>query len=402
MWRFAGALLALGCISQQPQRATSSAHLHRAEAAPAAQRLGVSRCEAVSPLAAGEPDTRLHVACLQAQLAREVASMGAGVAAGHRPSGFVLVVAARRVLYSTGLGYADHDRLLPNTADTSFRIGSVTKPFTAAAVIKLAIDGRISFEDTVQKYLPEFPDTAGRVTIHQLLTHTAGLMNYTDLPWFETARSRPVSTRDLLELFWNERRLLSPGVAYAYSNSNYVVLGAIIERVTGLSYARYMQEEVFAPNGLCRTEVGDAREMANRALGYRSNHEQLAPAQAIDMSVAFSAGGIRSTANDLVRWHQALMGSAFIPEEQKWRLYQWTPDGYAYGWKVEERRGFRVVSHSGSIDGFSASYARIPDLDLVVVVLSNNESVRLRGLSKVAISGALGDPDVCDLEAREP
>lgn len=351
-----------------------------------------SECVAREEASTGRVDPEINVECVKRRLKVEVDEL---LSRQPLTSGIVLVVASNQVLFSRVFGFADRAQKTPITAETSFRIGSVTKTFTAAAIVRLAGEGKLAFDDPIQRYLPEFPVRRGVVTIHQLLTHTSPLVNYTSLPWFDANASRPVSTAELLRSFWNEVPRFWAAGEFAYSNSNYAVLGAIIERVTGKPYADYMRTEIFAPHGLCRTVVGDDEGAPNRAVGYQVQGGEMVPAEPLDLSLAFAAGAMRSTANDLVRWHRVLSGPALIPASQRWRLYQWTPHGYAYGWRIEDWRGTMTAGHTGAINGFQSAYIRIPSLDFVAVALSNDESVSLHEIKNAAVRAALARGDRC-------
>lgn len=315
-------------------------------------------------------------------------------------SGYVHVVRGGEVLYSRGLGYADRERETPNTADTSFRIGSVTKQFTAAAIMLLVQRGALSVDDPVRKHLPEYPAPAGdRITIHHLLTHTSGIPNLTDDPAFMAKRDRPHTTAELIAEFADEPLEFEPGARFEYSNSGYIVLGAILERVSGRSYAELMRAEVFEPAGLRDTVVGDAEGARDRATGYELGpDDELAPAAKIDMSVPHAAGAIRSTANDLVRWHEVLARRELLTAETLAVMHSPTAvsakdgEGYGYGWAV--RTGGAddpaIYEHGGGIDGFTSFYLRIPAHDLVIVAWANAPGAPAGRVAHAALDVVLG------------
>jgi D-alanyl-D-alanine carboxypeptidase len=336
-------------------------------------------------------DPRIDTGCLQEQLTPYVEAIGAGWPAAFRPTGSVLVSAAGQTLYTHGLGASDWAQRSANTDQTSFRIGSITKSFTAAAILQLAEAGRLALDDSIGELLPEYPAVGAGITLHQLLSHTAGLPNYTDDAALMARRDQPISLADLLASFWNQPLDFEPGSSFRYSNSGYVVLGAIIERVTGQTYAAHMQEAVFGPAGLSRTSVGDAEGLLDRALGYTGDGlGQLVPAFPIDMSVPHAAGAIRSTAADLARWHAVLGSDLLLGSESRELLKTPVLDGYAYGWFVSEQDGFEVVRHGGGIDGFLSDLVRVPELDLAVVVLLNAETMSPETISNAALRCALG------------
>ena len=227
----------------------------------------------------------------------------------YRFSGYVHVVKADQVLYSKAFEYANRQTETVATPNTSFRIGSVTKQFTAAAIMLLEKQGKLALTDTIRKHLPSYPASSGgdKVTIHHLLTHTGGVPSYTNDEEVMKRRAQAMTTAELLATFKDKALDFEPGEEFEYSNSGYVILGAIIEKVAGSSYAEAMNKLVFEPAALTDTVVGDAPKARERALGYQTNPQgEVVPADPIDMSVPHAAGAIRSTALDLVRWHEVL------------------------------------------------------------------------------------------------
>jgi CubicO group peptidase (beta-lactamase class C family) len=320
-------------------------------------------------------------------------------------SGFVLVGQGDRTLYAGGFGFADREARTVADADTSFRIGSVTKQFTAAAILRLAQAGKLSVSDTIGEHLPDYPAVGAGVTIHQLLSHTGGIPSYTEIPELMASRDQPRTTAELLATFSDRPLVFAPGSRFAYSNSGYAVLGAILEKVTGRRYGEVVGE-MFAEAGMTRTVYGDAEGMPNRALGYEPGGDGLVPAPPIDMSVAFAAGGVRSTAGDLVLWHRALAGDRILDAASKKLMVTPVLDDYAYGWFIDEVDGHPVIGHGGGIDGFLTDYLRIPDLDLVVVTWSNNTGIDVAPIGRAAVTAALGgdlepvdEPEVVAIDA---
>lgn len=335
-------------------------------------------------------DPRIDQACLREQLTPFVQSIGDGWPEAYRATGTVLVTAAGQTLYSRGFGARD-DEGGANGAQTSFRVGSITKGFTAVAILQLAEAGLLAPEDTVGQHLPEYPAVGADLTLHQLLSHTAGLPNYTEDAALMARRDQAISPEELLASFWAAPLEFEPGTQYRYSNSGYAVLGAVIERVTGQTYAEYLQQSVFDPAGLKRTVVGDAEGAADRALGYTSDPlGRLLPAFPVDMSLPYAAGAIRSTALDLAGWHAALMGDRLLTPESRQLMSTPVLEGYAYGWGIQEQEGLELVRHSGGIDGFGSDFIRVPELDLAVVVLLNSDALSPLIVSDAALRCALG------------
>lgn len=300
-----------------------------------------------------------------------VESMGAKLGAAKAFSGYVHVTRGGKVLYSKAFGYADRASKRAATAETNFRIGSVTKQFTATAILLLEAEGKLALTDPIKKHIPEFPAAQGAVTVHQLLTHTGGVPSYTAMKEVMEKRAEPKTPQQLMELTWNKPLEFSPGTKWSYSNSGYIILGVLIEKLSGMPYAEFMKKRIFDPAGLTRTVAGDAEGMTDRAEGYQVKNDQIVAANKIHMSVPYAAGNIRSTANDLVKWHEALKGTAILSEASKKKLY--TPDkqDYAYGWAVKKKDGKTIIGHGGGIDGFLTDYVRVIEDDLVIVVWNN-------------------------------
>jgi CubicO group peptidase (beta-lactamase class C family) len=363
---FALLLLAAACAPRTPAPARPAA-----PPAPAVGDLGV------------QPDN------LQT-LTAFVEAIGKDWGEASRFNGFVLVAQHGKPIYARAFGYADREQKRAATADTSFRIGSVTKQFTAAAILRLEQAGKLSVDDPVRKHLPEFPGPGREVTIHQLLTHTGGIPSYTDDPRVVSRRREPWTVEALLKTFWAKPLQFPPGTNHHYSNSGYAILGAILERVGGRPFAALLRDELFQPAGLARTMVGDADGDPDRAVGYQAGPSGLVPADPIDMSLPFAAGAVRSTAADLLRWHQALQGDAILKAPAREKLYMPALGNYAYGWISEEIFGRQAVWHNGGIDGFHADYWRVLDADLVVVVLGNAMQIDTQPIAKAAIAAAFG------------
>lgn len=347
-------------------------------------------------------DHGVDVANLKAQLPPFLASVGGG-APNRALSGYVLVAQHDQVLFAQAFGFADRAAKRVPTADTSFRIGSVTKQFTAAAILRLEQDGKLSVSDTAGKHLPWLTGPAKDVTIHQLLTHTAGVPSYTSDEALMAQRDKPITPRALIATFADKPLEFTPGSQFRYSNSGYAVLGAIIEAASGTTYAQYLKQALFGPAKLEHTEVGDATGATDRAEGYAIENDQIAVAHPIDMSLPFAAGAIRSTANDLVRWHRALSGDAILNAKERAKLYRPEKDHYAYGWTITTAKDHPVYAHNGGIDGFSTIYLRVPDADLVVVGWSNVEDNPIDPSGDAALTAALGGPltPVAKIELRD-
>jgi CubicO group peptidase (beta-lactamase class C family) len=334
-------------------------------------------------------DLGVDIPNLSAQLPPLIDSVGAGDPL-RAFSGYLLVAQHDQIVWRGAYGLADRGKQRVPTADTSFRIGSVTKQFTATAILRLEQDGKLKVTDKVSQHLPSYRGPAKDVTIHQLLTHTAGIPNYTADPANLARKAEKLTPAQLIAMFEDKPLEFPPGTKFSYSNSGYVVLGAIIERVSGRSYAAYLDQAIFKPAGLAHTVVGDDPGAPDRAEGYQIADGKIAPADPIDLSMPYAAGAIRSTAMDLVKWHRVLSGDTILDAAHRAKLYQPALDHYAYAWVAQPIRDRPTVWHNGGIDGFGTIYWRVPDADLVVVGWTNVLGVNIDQVGKAAVEAALG------------
>lgn len=292
----------------------------------------------------------------------------------------IAVARGDRIIVDRGVGLADLEWNEPADADTIFRIGSVTKQFTAAAIMKLVERGEVLLDDPVAKYLPNF-DTAGRtVTIRQLLNQTSGIPNYTAQPGFAKVMQFDSTEEEVLKLVSGVPFDFDPGTNWRYSNTNYFLLGMIVEKVSGRPYSAFMQDEFFKPLGLTHTRYGDMREVIpRRAQGYEFDAATRTIVNSSPISMAWpgGAGALVSTAGDLVRWQIALADGRALSAASFAQMIGSpadTGDGanrYGFGLMISEANGPRRVWHNGGINGFNSMLMWLPDEDLRVAVISN-------------------------------
>ena len=295
------------------------------------------------------------------------------------PGAAVLVVQDGTPVLRKGYGLANVELGVPIRPEMVFRVGSVTKQFTAACVLKLVEQGRLALSDDLRKYLPDYPTGGRKVTIEQLLTHTSGIRNYTEVPSRYPKQPREDWTLSrLIEAFKNEPFDFEPGTRWHYDNSGYVLLGALLEAVTGKPYAEIVSSWIFEPLGMKDTRYGsDAPIIPGRVEGYQTGPDGIVNAYYVSMTQPYAAGGIVSTVDDLAKWQAALDAGRVLSPESRRRM--WTPvtlpDGtptrYGFGWGIWSYEGHAVVEHGGRINGFSAANTRWPDDRLYVAVLSN-------------------------------
>jgi CubicO group peptidase (beta-lactamase class C family) len=305
-------------------------------------------------------------------------------------NGAVLVAESRRIIYEKGFGYADMEWQVANDASTKFRVGSVTKQFTASLILQLVEEGKIDLQATIREYLPDYPPEQGdRVTIHQLLTHTSGIPSYTGLPDFDQVMRDPYDPEAFLEVFSGLELEFEPGSEWRYSNSGYFLLGVIIERVTGRPYDEVLHDRILAPLGLANTGYDHYEEIIEReAEGYVQTVTGYEDAPYLDTSIPFSAGMMYSTVEDLFAWDQSLYGNGPFREARTKEL-MFTPYAevpfdededvhYGYGWLLRRvpvgEDTIDVIEHGGGIFGFTTGFRRIPEDGNTIIVMDNTGS----------------------------
>jgi D-alanyl-D-alanine carboxypeptidase len=302
-----------------------------------------------------------------------------------------------RFTLKKAFGLADVENRTPVTPQSVFRIASLTKQFTAAAILQLAERRLLAVEDDLSDYLPGFSTRGHHVTIRHLLTHTSGIPNYTGLEAFQERERLDLSHEELTGIVEAKPFDFSPGDELRYSNSGYYLLGMVIEAVSGQTYAEYLQEHVFSPLEMTRSRYCSDRQLIpNRVRGYSIADEELVNAKPISMANPFSAGGLCSTVGDLMRWQEALDRGEVIGEASFQRMTQRATlnDGsetpYGYGLVIADFDGYRKYAFRGGIAGFSSALTYTPALDLTIAVLTNSDSADPVQL-EVAIARMIAD-----------
>lgn len=382
-WRMAGmgvaaagvlAVLAVGTPPwSEPDDQAPTSSLAETPAAPGPAVAG-GRLEVPELAAEGTPGLPIPDD-LGPRIGAYIADYGRNYGPTFKFHGVVLVARSGQVLYEQAFGTADAQTGEPNTTHTRFRLGLLTEPFTATAVLQLRDEGLLRLDDTIDHYLPELP-RGNQITIRDLLSHRSGIPNYTDSPSFPVWKAEYHNTNAMLERLAKLPLEFAPGTATAPSNSNYYLLGAIIERITGDSYGEHMAEHVLGPAGLVQTGFGDAWETGEQAQGnVWSDEETLEAPSPIDMSTFGAAGGLVSSPADLLAWDRALRSGELLSADSIEEMSTPGEDGYGYGWLVTRAYGQRLLSFPGAIDGYSGSMLRFLDDETLVVVLANTEVV---------------------------
>jgi len=288
-------------------------------------------------------------------------------------SGAVLIARDGEVLLSKGYGMADVENQIPNTPQTHFRISWLTAQFTSMAVTQLQADGKLDVQDNICEYIPDCPDYWGEITLHHLLTHTSGVADEKK-PW-ESEADKPKTGLERVEYIKGVAPYFLPGEQLKYSENGYVILGAIIEEVSGQPYDEYLKVNIFEPLGMKNTGF----KGENIAVGYGPTGTKVPEP---DILFRYSATGLYSTVEDLYLWDQALYGEELLPQEYldlMFTGYALTPSvdfpgaKYGYGWFIHNMLDRRLIFHGGGMSGYSSGIMRFPDEKVFIIVLRNYE-----------------------------
>ncbi|MBY0496943.1 MAG: serine hydrolase [Cyanobacteria bacterium] len=286
--------------------------------------------------------------------------------------GTVLVARDGKMILNKSYGMANLELEVPNTPTTKFRLGSITKQFTAAAILLLEQQGKLKIDDPVKTYLPDAPTAWDRIRVFNLLTHTSGIFNFTALADYNTIKLTPRTPETAIAAIRDKVLDFGPGENYSYSNSGYIVLGAIIEKVSGQSYEKFVADNFFKPLGMNDSGYDSNTEVIKRrASGYIRTPAGYRNAGFIHMSIPHAAGALYSTTEDLLKWEQALFGGKVLSQASLDRMTTPFKNDYGFGLISALQKGRRVISHNGGIDGFNSSMAYYPDTRTVVIVLAN-------------------------------
>jgi len=290
-------------------------------------------------------------------------------------NGAALVADNGQVVLKKGYGLANMEWGIPNAPDTKFRLGSISKQFTATLVMQLVDAGRIELSAPVRRYLPDYPAPAGdTVTIHHLLNHTSGIVGYTELPTFGATARTPYTPGTFVDdMFARLELLFEPGTRFSYSNSGYFLLGVILERVTGQPYETLLRERIFTPLGMTDSGYDSTQPLlAKRAAGYDRRFDgSYVNTSYIDMTQPYAAGSLYSTVEDLFRWDQALYTDRVLSAASRERMFTPGLADYGYGWTITRQDGVTTIAHGGGINGFNTLITRTPGSKRLMVFLNN-------------------------------
>lgn len=297
------------------------------------------------------------------------------------PGCAALVAKEGKVIYKNAFGMANLELDVPMKPEMVFRIGSITKQFTAVAILQLAEQGKLSLQDTITKFIPDYPVNGKTITIEHLLTHTSGIKSYTGMTeWTAELQKKDFTPEELIGFFKNQPMDFDPGRKFLYNNSGYILLGYIVAKASGMEYGQYLSEHIFKPAGMKHSayEVNSIL-VKNRAYGYAMGDNGVEDASYLSMTQPYAAGSIISTVEDLYAWNRAIRDNKLVSKSSidrafsVYKLFDGTSTGYGYGWGIGEIKGSRCISHGGGINGFLTQSIYLPEEDVFVAVFSNSE-----------------------------
>ena len=296
-------------------------------------------------------------------------------------NGSALVAKNGTILLNKGYGYRNVETGVMNDPNSIFQLGSVTKQFTSAVILKLQSEHKLSVSDKLSKYFPDYPK-GDSITIKELLTHTSGIYNYTnDENFMKNEITKPKTREQMMALFENKPLDFSPGTGWSYSNSGYSLLGYIIEKAANTSYEQAVHHYIFSP--LKMTHSGfDFTDLKSpdKTIGYYVlNAHDTMKAPIVDSSISFSAGAIYSTTGDLYRWSQALENNSILSASEQNEAYTRVKNNYGYGWEIDSIDGKRRLAHDGGIPGYITIISRVPADGVTIILLSNASNQAVGG-----------------------
>jgi len=296
-----------------------------------------------------------------------------------QPGAAIIVRKGGQTIFRKGYGLADLELQVPAEPDMVFRLGSVTKQFTAVSILMLAQEGELGLQDEITKFLPDYPTQGRKITVEHLLTHTSGIQSYTDLAEWLPLWRKDFTLKELIDLFKDKPMQFEPGERWAYNNSGYILLGAIIEKVSGKTYEAFVEANIFKPLGMKHTYYGSAeRVIPRRVPGYQLGKGGFVNAPYLSMTQPYAAGSLLSNIDDLAVWSEAVFSGRLVKKEwlekafAPYKLKSGESSGYGFGWFTADFGGHRSVEHGGGINGFTSYAMTFPDDGLYLAILTNS------------------------------
>jgi CubicO group peptidase (beta-lactamase class C family) len=330
------------------------------------------------------------------------------------PGAAVVLVKDGRVIFRKGYGMANLELKNPMQPNMVFEIGSITKQFTSTAILMLVEQGKISLDDDLHKYLPDYPDKGTKISIENLLTHTSGIKSYTnDFKWMSMWR-QDMTVQQIIDITKDDPLEFPPGTRWKYDNTGYILLGAIIEKVSGLSYADYIRKNIFEPLGMKHSYYGsNSAVIPGRASGYSKDGGNWVNARYLSMTQPYAAGSLMSSVDDLAIWDAAISAGKLLSKASwdraftPYKLANGDDTHYGYGWSIDAYDGHSIIRHNGGIFGYVSEVARLPNDHVFVALLTNSDGhdfdtgFLATELAAVAIGDPYREPVKVKLDPKE-
>jgi CubicO group peptidase (beta-lactamase class C family) len=312
-------------------------------------------------------------------LAKKIDAVMSEVYKPGQPGAAIIVRKNGETILRKGYGMADLELGVPVEPDMVFRLGSITKQFTAVSIIMLAQEGKLGLQNEITKFLPDYPTQGRKITVEHLLTHTSGIQSYTDLPEWLPLWRKDFTLKELIDLFKDKPMQFEPGERWAYNNSGYILLGAIIEKVSGKAYEAFVDANIFKPLGMKQSYYGSAERIIPRRIpGYQLGRGGFVNAPYLSMTQPYAAGSLLSTVDDLAVWSDAVFSGRLVKKEwldkafTPFRLKSGESSGYGFGWFVADFGGHRSIEHGGGINGFTSYEMTFPEDGVFLAILTNS------------------------------
>lgn len=337
-------------------------------------------------------------------LAKKIDAVMSEIYKPGQPGAAVIVRKNGETVFRKGYGLADLELGVPVEPDMVFRLGSVTKQFTAVSILLLAQEGKLGLQDEITKLLPDYPTQGRKITVEHLLTHTSGIQSYTDLAEWLPLWRKDFTLKELIDLFKDKPMQFEPGESWAYNNSGYILLGAIIEKVSGKTYEGFIEANIFKPLGMKQSYYGSAeRVIPRRISGYQTGKGGFVNAPYLSMTQPYAAGSLLSTVDDLALWSDAVFSGRLVRKEwldkafTPYRLKNGESSGYGYGWFIADFSGRRSIEHGGGINGFTSYAMTFPEDGLFLSILTNSaiegRAPEPRAVKIARLALGLGEPE---------
>ncbi len=313
------------------------------------------------------------------------------------PGATVLISKKGKIIYHKAFGMANMELETPMKTDNVFEIGSITKQFTAVSILMLMEQGKLTIEDEITKFIPDYPTNGKKITIHHLLNHTSGIKSYTSMNLSEIA-AKDMTPKELIDYFKNEPMDFDPGEKWSYNNSGYIILGYVIEKVTGQTYEDFVEQNIFKKLQMNNSRYGHKGEIIkNRASGYQTR-DGYVNANYLSMTLPYAAGSLMSTVEDLSKWQTGLNTNILIKKETLQKAHTNYPinngdlTNYGYGWLTYDINGVLAIQHGGGIFGYTSYEVYIPEEDVFVATLTNCNCNSPGNVTKRIAAIAIGKP----------